>query len=143
MSQLSTLIQPTHIARTLTHRIGSAAEFLFRTPTLLFALFAAATVLQGALLLTVNRAPAETMIPMTITAPRVDGCVMLCVEADSAPSDPAAAADPAPTPVLKAHSNSTAAATMSTSRCWMFCSAPTPAPAGIADDSSATWKLNL
>ncbi|MGW4774191.1 hypothetical protein ACWEO2_39885 [Nocardia sp. NPDC004278] len=143
MSQLSTLNPPTRIARALAHRIGSAAEFLFRTPTLLFALFAAAIALQGALLLTVNRAPAETMIPMTITAPRADGCVMFCVEADPAPSDPAAAADPARTTVLTSHSNSMTAATTSTSRCWMFCSEPAPAPAEIGSGSSPAWRLDL
>ncbi|MFB7837788.1 hypothetical protein ACWIGW_44330 [Nocardia brasiliensis] len=121
-------------ARTLTRRPARAAGFLFRTPALLFALLAAATLVQGALLLTVNRAPSDTATPMTVAAPRADGCVMLCAEADTP-------ADSWPAPVMAAHPiPMTASTTASISSCWMFCSEPESAHLDVGRES---WRLNL
>ncbi|WP_067470346.1 hypothetical protein [Nocardia amamiensis] len=117
--------------------LGAAFEFLFSKPVVLAGLFVVAAVAQIALLLTVNRAPAETLMPSTAaiahhdTATAAD-CVMFCAPItpdESAPPVADTATDR--TDVLAVRLVSSVSS-LTAPNCWMFCSAADPG-----------WRLDL
>ncbi|MGV9336524.1 hypothetical protein [Nocardia sp. NPDC003726] len=63
------------------HLIGATLEFLFSKPVLMAGLFVVAVVAQVSLVLTVGRAPADTLMPSTVAVAHhslAADCVMFC-----------------------------------------------------------------
>ncbi|MGY5210073.1 hypothetical protein [Nocardia gipuzkoensis] len=63
------------------HLLGTALEFLFSKPVLMTGLIAVAAVAQISLVLTVGRAPADTLMPSTAAVAHhslAAECVMFC-----------------------------------------------------------------
>lgn len=118
---------------------GRAVEFLFSKPVLLAGLFVFAAVAQIALLLTVNRAPAGTLMPSTAAAighhdTIAADCVMFCAPTtpDNSGSAPSAADTATGRTDVLAVRLVSSASSLTAPNCWMFCSA--------ADHG---WRLDL
>lgn len=119
--------------RNLSRVIG----FVFRRPVLLLGMFLVAAIMQVSLLMTVDRAPVESLAPATIAAPH---CPMFCADSGPAAHTPTSASADQPHALAPAPAPSPAAPS-----CWMFCPAADVHVSAAADNSAASvpWRMPL
>lgn len=122
------------------HHVSRVVGFVFRRPVLLLGMFLIAAIMQVSLLMTVGRAPVESLAPATIAAPH-GHCSMFCVDSGPAAQTPTAGTTaPADQPHAPAP-----AATPSASSCWMFCSTSDVHVSAAAEYSATLvpWRMPL
>ncbi|MEU4841723.1 hypothetical protein [Nocardia testacea] len=107
-------------SRSIHSRLATATSYLTSTPLLIVATFVLAFVIQVSMLLTVGRAPAETLLPASpepavVAQTDMPDCVMFCSE-----PPPAEMAIGAPGQTANAFSASTSSSPIEP-ECWLLC----------------------